>query len=302
MANATTIILKYGNGEPAKGQLVQGELGVDISGKKLWTYNGQDNIILSGAELDIGDLPDIELPDGTYITLEVLAGMVVQNTADIEELEDKVDANTDAVNGNITQVSLLADRVAALEIWQEAHEEAVGNLLIELDRIEEIATGANDLAEANEEAIELLKDELGLIEAGLQYAGNYNATSGLIESVSAWADSLGVQKDQPLQNFVGNKGLYFIVTTEGELKNVSPNVNGETAYKGDWLICDGTQYLLANYQMETVTFGDLAGMPLDNAELADEFAKYLKKDGDTLEGGTYSNTKSYMQKMAEAKK
>jgi len=301
MANATTIILKYGNGEPGSGQLLKGELGVDISGEKLWTFNGQKNIILSGADLNIGDLPEIGLPDGSYVTIEILAGMVVQNTTDIAELDLRVTANEGAIGSNTAQISLLSDKVAALELWQESHEEAVGNLIIELTRIDALASEANDRSIENATAIRSLEDELALIEAGLQYGGNYDAASGLIVSVSEWADNLGMAPNQPLQNFVANKGIYFIVTKEGTLKNVSANVDGQFAYTGDWLICDGTQWLLANYGFEETTFSNIGGEPLDNPKLAAEFALYLKKDGDVLEGGTYTNTKSYMQKMAEAK-
>ena len=207
-----------------------------------------------------------------------------------------------AIGSNTTQISLLGDRVTALEVWQQDHEVAVGNLIIELARIDALAEEANQRSKDNESAIGLLEDELALIEAGLQYGGNYDAASGLIVSVSEWADNLGIQADQPLQNFVANKGIYFIVTAEGDLSNVSTDVNGKFAYKGDWLICDGTQWLLANYAFEEVTFTNIAGKPLDNPELAAEFALYLKKDGDVLEGGVYTTTKSYMEKMADAKK
>jgi hypothetical protein len=302
MANATTIILKYGNGEPASGQLVKGEIGVDIAGEKLWTWNGVENIILSGADLDIGDLPAIELPDGNYVTIEILAGMVVQNTTDIAELDVRVTTNEGAIGSNTAQISLLSDRVTALEVWQTDHEVAVGNLIIQLEEIEETANNADTLSQSNKGEIDLIRAELSAIEAGLQYGGNYSAHTDLILSVSAWAVSQGIQAGQPLQNFQDKEGIYFIVTEEGDLNNVSTDINGKFAYKGDWLISDGSQWLLANYAFEETTFANIAGKPLENDELAAEFALYLKKDGDVLEGGTYSNTKSYMQKMADAKK
>ena len=299
---ASTIILKYGNGEPAPNELKVGEVGVDLSGEKLWTFNGTKNIILGGADIEIGDLPGIEMPDGSYVTLTELAAQVAANKQDIADLEDRVDQNETNISQHNTLISQLDFRIGVLERWQEDHEEAVGNLLIAIKDISDTADEALDLAQNNKTEIDGIIAEIGLIEAGMQYGGNYDASTNLVTSVSALAGDQGVSAGQPLQNFVSLKGFYYIVTNEGTLQNVSSNVNGEFAYRGDWLISDGTQFLLANYQMETVSFADLAGKPTDNAALAAELALYLKKDGDTLEGGTYAPKVTYSQKMADAKK
>ena len=274
----------------------------DLSGKKLWTFNGTENIILSGADIEIGDLPSIELPDGGYITLTELVALAKQNEADIADLEGRVSQNESDISQNQTLISQLDFRIGVLERWQQDHEEAVGNLLIAIGEISDTADEALALAESNKGEIDGIIAEIGLIEAGMQYGGNFDASTNLVTSVSALAAEKGVSAGQPLQNFVSLKGFYYIVTNEGTLQNVSSNVNGEFAYRGDWLISDGTQFLLANYQMETVSFADLAGKPTDNAEMASELALYLKKDGDVLEGGTYTPKVTYSQKMADAKK
>ena len=299
---ASTIILKYGNGEPAPNELKVGEVGVDLAGEKLWTFNGTKNIILGGADIEIGDLPSIEMPDGSYVTLTELAAQVAANKQDISDLEDRVDQNETNISQHTTLISQLDFRIGVLETWQQDHEEAVGNLLIAINAISDTADEALDLAQSNKGEIDAIIAEIGLIEAGMQYGGNFDASTNLVTSVSALAAEKGVSAGQPLQNFVSLKGFYYIVTNEGPLQNVSANVNGEFAYRGDWLICDGSQFLLANYQMETVSFADLAGQPTDNAALATELALYLKKDGDTLEGGTYAPKVTYSQKMADAKK
>ncbi len=299
---ATTIILKYGNGEPAPNELKVGEVAVDISGEKLWTFDGTNNIVLGGAEIQIGDLPQIELPDGNYVTLTELAAMVAANKEDIDELEDRVDQHDKDISASKNLISQLDYRVGVLEQWQEAHEEAVGNLLIAIQDISDTADEALGLAKSNKGQIDLIIEEIGLIEAGLQYGGNFDASTNLITSVSDLASDKGVTAGQPLQNFVSLKGFYYIVTSAGTLQNVSSNVNGDFAYRGDWLICGGTQFLLANYQMETVAFADLAGKPTDNEEMVKELSLYLKRDGDTIEGGTYTPAITYSEKMADAKK
>ena len=293
------IILKYGNGKPADGQLVQGEIGVDISGKSIWTYNGKDNIQLSGGSIDLGQLPDVDIGGGNYLSIEELAILVGQNQSDISDLEERVTINEGEIKDNATNISnnsnsivSLTDRVIALEAWQGEHEAAFQNLLLRIDGIEQ-DVGANTSAHTeNAKQIGLLWAEVGLIEGGLSFAGTYDALLNQIDTVSAYADSLGVSSGSSLDSNVGEAytGLYFIVDRPGTLNNTGGDGSEDQkeAYRGDWLICDGTKYVLANYQMETVSFSQLAGDPYDNDKLEIALDAKISRDNDKIEGGNYT--------------
>ena len=122
------IILKYGNGEPAVGQLAQGEVGVDLQGKSLWTYSQNEgkNIQLAGGDVNLEQLPDVDIGDGNFVTIEELAIIVGQNQADLDELEGRISTNegnisTNAggISANATEIGKLDGRVTALEGWQK---------------------------------------------------------------------------------------------------------------------------------------------------------------------------------------
>ena len=295
---AVQIILKYGNGEPAAGELAMGEVGVDISGKSLWTFDGNGNVQLAGGDIDLGQLPDIDIGGGNYVDLGELALIVGGNQEDITKLKADVAANTTNVGLNTAAIATLNQKVAALEQWQTDHEAAVGNLLIALAALEDrVEANETDIG-LNQDEIQKLWAEIGLVEGGLSFAGSYNAASGLIESVSAYADSLGVQVTTPLSNALGEerKGLYFINNTLGELKNSGGSDDGKQVYPGDWLVCDGTQYLVLNYQMETISFEQILGEPEENDKLKVALAAKISRDNDTVDGGTYSPAKSYLDR------
>jgi hypothetical protein len=295
---AVQIILKYGNGRPAPDELVMGEVGVDISGKSLWTFDGTENVQLAGGDIDLGQLPDIDIGDGNFITLGELALIVGGNQEDITKLKLDVAANTANVGSNTASIALLNQKVAALELWQRDHEAAVGNLLIGIAALEDrIEVNEGDI-DTNKSEIAKLWNEIGLVEGGLSFAGSYNAASGLIESVSAYADSLGVQVTTPLSNALGEErtGLYFINNTLGELKNSGGTDEGKQVYPGDWLVCDGTQYLVLNYQMETISFEQILGQPEENENLKVALDAKISRDNDVIEGGNYSPANPYLDR------
>jgi hypothetical protein len=295
------IILKYGNGKPADGQLVQGEIGVDITGKSLWTYNGTTNIQLSGGSIDLGQLPDVDIGGGNFISIEELAVLVGKNEADIADLEGRVtvnegdiSANAGAIAGNTSEIGKLDVRVKAVEDWQVAHEAAFANLLLRIDGIEGDIDGNTAAHEANKDQIDLLWKEVGLIEGGLSFAGTYNASTNKVASVSSYAATLGVTEGSTLNDNTGQDqtGLYFIVTTPGTLNNTGGDGSDDLkeAYRGDWLICDGSKYLLANYQMETVLFEQIDGDPYANDALKAALDEKISRNNDTIEGGNYTTT------------
>jgi len=300
------IILKYGNGEPAVGQLAQGEVGVDLQGKSIWTYSQNEgkNIQLSGGDVDLGQLPSVDIGGGNYVTLAELAILVGQNQTEIDDLkglvsqnETNIGLNAGLIADNTTEIGRLDGRVTALEEWQKDSEQAVANLVIALEAMQ-VQIDDNTTAHlANAGEIEKLWAEIGLIEGGLNYAGNYNAATNLIASVSDYADSLNVAAGETLGANVGDaqKGLFFIATTAGTLQNSGGDgsQDGQEVYVGDWLICDGTKYVLASYQMETVSFGQLAGDPYDNDALKAALNEKISRTNDTIEGGTYTPARTY---------
>ncbi len=300
------IILKYGNGEPAVGQLAQGEVGVDLQGKSIWTYsqNESKNIQLSGGDVELGQLPDVDLGGDNFVTIEELAIIVGQNQTDLADLEGRVFANEgdistnkDGIAANLTAIGKLETSVEALEKWQEETDQWISNLTIELERMNgEI--GANTTAhETNAAQIELLWNEIGLVEGGLQYAGNYNCGTNLISTVSDYAASLQVEAGQTLGANVGDdqKGLFFIATVAGTLQNSGGDgsQNGQEVYVGDWLICDGTKYVLANYQMETVGFEQIGGDPYENEKLKIALDAKISRVNDVIECGSYTPARTY---------
>ena len=295
------IILKYGNGKPANGQLAQGEIGVDITGKSLWTYNGTTNIQLSGGSIDLGQLPDVDIGGGNFITIEELAILVGKNESDITELEVRVSTNegdistnAGAIAGNTTDIGKLDVRVKTLEDWKLAHEAEFANLLLRIDGIEGDIQSNTDAHVENAKQIGLIWAEVGLIEGGLSFAGTYNASTNKVASVSSYAATLGVTEGSTLNDNTGldQTGLYFIVTTPGPLNNTGGDGSEDTkeAYRGDWLICDGSKYLLANYQMETVLFEQIDGDPYANDALKVALDAKISRENDTIVGGNYTTT------------
>ena len=299
------IILKYGNGEPAASQLAKGEVGIDLTGKALYTStDGTDIVQLSGGEVNLGQLPDVDLGGDNYVTIEELALIVGQNQTDIDSLKGRVDqnetdiaTNKDGISANATEIGKLDGRVKDLEAWVETHEADVGNLLIALDGLQTQVDNNETRSKDNASEITKLWNEIGLVEAGLQYAGNYNASTNLIATVSEYAASLGVEAGQTLSANVGNaqKGLFFIATTAGTLQNSGGDgsQDGQEVYVGDWLICDSSKYMLASYQMENVSFEQLGGDPYDNDALKAALEAKISRDNDVIEGGSYIPKNSY---------
>jgi len=103
----TTIVTKYGNGVPTAGDLETGELGIDLTGKVIYTKDGGGSIIKladggSSATVDWGDI--LNKPD-----FDALYAPIIHTHAmsEIDGLEDKFVE----VDGNISD---LQDELAAL--------------------------------------------------------------------------------------------------------------------------------------------------------------------------------------------
>ena len=103
----TTIVTKYGNGVPTTNDLETGELGIDLTGKVIYTKDGGGQIVKladggSSATVDWGDILNKPDFDALYAAIDHTHDM-----ADVDGLEDKVTE----IEGNISD---LEDELAAL--------------------------------------------------------------------------------------------------------------------------------------------------------------------------------------------
>jgi len=103
----TTIITKYGNGVPTASDLETGELGIDLTGKVVYTKDGSGQIIKladggASATVDWADILNKPDFDSLYAAFDHTHEM-----ADVDGLEDKFVE----VDGNISD---LQDELAAL--------------------------------------------------------------------------------------------------------------------------------------------------------------------------------------------
>lgn len=103
----TTLITKYGNGIPTSSDLETGELGIDLTGKVIYTKDGGGNIIKladggSSATVDWADILNKPDFDSLYAAIDHTHEM-----SDIDGLEGKVTE----IEGNISD---LEDELTAL--------------------------------------------------------------------------------------------------------------------------------------------------------------------------------------------
>lgn len=310
MAN-TTIISKIGSGKPSIGQLQQGELGIDIESRKIWTWSANDSdfVELSGGDItwdqiDPESFPDeiinILFPDGNpdYIDLAVLKAQVQSNTGRIDDLEavvgdatqglvkqvndlaSTVSGHTTDIDKNTTDISNLAGRVGTNELNISANSTAIG-------------VNAGDISD-NADEIKRLESLINNSMTGLVLGGEYDANQNQVLSCTneGFAAGLKIGDALPAPS-ESTKGIYVIVTVGGPLSGTgttSPNreEDGTMAHKGDWLVSDGIHgWILFELGQQDVTFGMIGGSPYDNAALGDELNDKISV-GDTINCGTYS--------------
>lgn len=306
MPTHTTIISKVGSGEPSQGQLQQGEIGIDITNKVIWTYSQKDNkmVELAGGSVDweqIEGIPPeiiniINNNDGNpnYIDLATLAAQVATNTGDIATLKGQVGSLETAVGGIEGQLIALGGLI-------QDNTDAIGGLASDV--------GANELAIdalegrvfINEGAIGDNKSEIQRLEGlinnsltGLVLGGDYDASSNTVAGLTNDGIDAGLRLDQPLPApSSATKGIYVVVTVEGPLQGTgtkAPNreEDGTMAHVGDWLVSDGIHgWLLFELGQQDVTFGAIGGSPYDNQALEAALNEKISV-GDTIDCGSYS--------------
>lgn len=279
MPEFTTIISKVGSGEPSPGQLQQGEIGIDITNKVIWTFSEKDNEMVELAGGDIGwdqidpdtippEIINILEPDGNpnYIDLDALKAQVGKNSTDISELWITISEINTRIGGIDLELDALKGRVTQNEF-------NIGVNAGEIDRLETLINQ-------------------GL--TGLVLGGEYDANRNVCVTVTGEGTEAGLKADQALPPpSVSTKGIYVIVTVEGPLSGTgtkSPNreEDGTIAHVGDWLVSDGIHgWLLFELGQQDVTFGMIGGSPYDNANLKAALDDKISV-GDTIDCGNYS--------------
>ena len=308
---ANVIKLKYGSGVPGNGQLVTGEIGLDLTNKVIYSCDGNNEIVEMGRNMGEGGTigwdqidPDTippeleiiingEIPE--YVSLDALVAQVKANEDAIEALEawevtakgeiSKLQAD---VSGNTTAIEANASGITDLNTSQGAQDILIS---ANTDGVADLDTRVT----SNKGEIDALKEQLGGDLTGLQVAGTYSAATNLITSVKSTAtDDEGkplFTEDTSLNTYAGNEyaGFYFVVDAAGTLQNTgTPARNdGDEAYVGDWMVSDGPHWLHFNFSQESTIWGTIGGEITAQADLQAQFATKLGVDDDIV-GGNYT--------------
>ena len=302
---ANVIKLKYGSGVPGVGQLVTGEVGLDLTNKIIYTADAMGQIIEmsrnmgEGGEISWDQIVDIpieieniingNIPE--YGTLDVLIAQVKANAEDIAVLKawevtakGQISALEAAVAKNAEDIATNAGGISGLETTQGAQD-------IKIKANEDAVKDLDGRVTSNKGEIDEIKAALDKDLTGLVLAGTYSAASNKITSVKTDAMGAGFTEDSQLNSYLGNEyaGYYFIVDEAGKLANTgSPaRADGDDAFVGDWLVSDGPHWLHFNFSQESTIWGTIGGDITAQDDLQDQFATKLGVNDDIV-GGTYT--------------
>ena len=301
-----TIITKWGFKEPTLSDLEQGELGVDLLAKILYTRNASNQIIELGGgdinwnQIDPGTFPEeiTNIIDGTW-EIDELITQVERNKGDIATLRADLNALDAEVKENLKQIGINAGNIADnLALIQALDARVVVN---EGD----IKTNSADITvvegrlDANDGKIQKNKDDIEALQAivdgdltGLSFAGTYDVPNNIVQDVSFAGTQAQIKAGDTLDQHAkaGNEGLYFVCEGEGFLGDLRrDSSNGQMAYSGDWLVCDGIHgWILMSFGGDHVSWGTIGGNIENQTDLQDALADKLES-GDTLDGGRFQS-------------
>ena len=300
---ANILVHKIGSGKPANNKLATGEFGVDVGEGILWV--GTDSgvaVELSGGDIEWGQI--INVP------IEIIQ-IIDKNDPDyisIADLEVKVDANKEAIDGILAELERLEGRIDAnaSNISTNAAGIAANKTKTETNAALISANTAQITANAtqiglNTAQIEVNTGEISDIWAalkddltGLTLGGQYDAANNLVRNPTTEGFNAGLTPDSALPATEGTKGIYVVVTTEGKLSGtgIAPigdgKADGEMAYKGDWLVSDGVHgWVLFSFHTDATLWGMIGGDISLQEDLQNQFATKVGVD-DTLGGGNYN--------------
>ena len=307
----TTIITKYGYGEPSAGKLAKAEIAVDLTDGILYSSpNGTDIIELGRGEISwdniSGKPPELIVGGDEYIDLADLLsrveavegdvadlkGQIQQINSDLSDLADDIATNASGIStnaGNIatntTNIKNNSDNIKILTDQINAEPDGL---------VHKIQGNADDIA-TNAKEIEKLKAALDQDLTGLSLGGTYSveatAANNTIVDVTGTGAAHGFKVGDRLNAHMSDddKGWYFIVQGNGQLSNLSrEGSNDAMAQNGDWLVSDGTHgWILMSFGGDHVTWGAIGGNIENQEDLMDQFDLYLKK-GETIDCGSYN--------------
>lgn len=296
---ANILVHKIGSGKPANNKLATGEFGVDIDNKILWVGTDSGEAIeLSGGDIlwnQIIDVPVeiiqiIDKNDPDYISIADLEGRVTANEEAIDKLNTDLGNLSDQVSLNASNIS---DNAAAIKANGEAistNSSAISSNAAQIaDNKKNIETNAGNIA-SNKGEIDDIWAALGDGLTGLTLGGEYNAAKNVVENPTEEGREAGLVHDQPLPATENTKGVYVIVTTEGTLSGtgITARVDGQTAYKGDWLVSDGIHgWVLFDFHTDAVNWGMIGGDLANQTDLSEALDGKVGVD-DTIGGGNYN--------------
>ena len=305
----TTIITKYGYGKPSDSALLKGEVAVDLGEGILYSStNGSDIIELGRGELDwenINNKPDwISEGDG-YVDIVALEARVEANESDIAALKLAVTS----LEGELADVKTeIGKNAQAISDNAAAIQENAGKITDNKNSINTLNSQINDtngLADqvaknttnigTNAQDIKDLQDLLDANLTGLMYGGTYDANNNVVIETSDDGKNAGLVAGSALPTGEKTKGIYVVVTVEGELSGTggfkkdgtAGRADEQTAHVGDWLVSDGQHgWILMSFGMDAVNWGMIGGSLSNQSDLVAEFAKYIKTN-DTIDCGQY---------------
>lgn len=306
----TTIITKYGYGKPSDSALAKGEVAVDLNEGILYSStNGSDIIELGRGELDWDNIvgkPEWITEGEGFIDITELESRVEVNEVGIKNLWDAInklesdlaDANTE-IGKNAAAISANAEAIAKNTTDITTNKNNISTLNSQINDVDgladKVAENTTNIG-TNASDIKDLQDLLDASLTGLMYGGTYDAQNNVVVETSDDGANAGLVAGNSLPTGEKTKGIYVVVTVEGELTGTggfnaegkAGRADGDTAHVGDWLVSDGQHgWILMSFGMDAVNWGMIGGNLSNQTDLVSEFALYLKKT-DTIDGGTYS--------------
>jgi hypothetical protein len=297
---ATTIITKFGNGEPTTSDIIHGELAIDMTNSILYTRDGNDKIIqLGGGTVNwsqIIGVPDeitniIDNSADGYIDLAALKVLVDKHTGDISQLETDLTALAVRVSTNETNIGTNSDRLDVLEgqaTGDGGFQEQINDIIDDIKDLDERVTAVELLSGNNKIEIDKINDLLDANLTGLVFGGEYNADINQVERATDAGKGAGLEDGENVPSAsAALHGIYLIVTTAGTLTGTN-KADGEFANVGDWIVSDGIHgWLHLELGQGSVTFGMIEGAARDNADLESELDAKMDADGATITCGRY---------------
>lgn len=298
-----TIITKWGSRAPTMGEIVKGELAVDLIKQILYTNDGNQIIEVGGGSVDWSQInPDtippelIAIIDGV-INLDDLLELAGNNADEIIRLNNELAALAARVSQNEKDIGTNAGNIltntadiAANNALILANKSAIADNTADIVDIEGNLITMDGRITQNEDDILALQKVVDGDLTGLYLGGTYKLPDNKVEDVTAAGTSAGINAGDTLDQHAkeSNKGMYFVIEGSGTLGGLfRDSSNGQQGQNGDWLVCDGVHgWILMSFGGDHVAWGSIGGSIENQTDLMEELDKKVE-EGDTLDGGRF---------------